>query len=182
MKYIKVRRRPISRGKFILKVIAIYILCVFVFLGFVYFPYKYERKVFSNIHELDMLEEYVIQEGEDPNIGDIPYLDGFCAVVGYRGDEYLVCAYVFPDTESLNAYYSAVWDHENERWDDYGIQSYGDPFHNEYFIYSGTCALHFKGDVSYRKAVQFENWLTASFSVEVPKYPTAYSGETAPEN
>lgn len=86
------------------------IILVLMVAGIVYGnSYEYEYNIFSQIDELNVLSDYIVDDAEDKNAEGLAYNERFCHVVEYEGNKYTVCAYEFVDPESSKVYYERAW-------------------------------------------------------------------------
>ena len=68
----------------------------------------YDHRIFSDLTELQKLEEYCISEIEEDNIIESADFNGYCHKICWNENEYDVYAYVFAETDDTKEYVKAL--------------------------------------------------------------------------
>lgn len=133
-------------------------------------------KVFSDISELEKLDEYAIATAPDTEqfmSADIEA--AYCKTVCYDGESYQVYAFVFSSKQVAKDFYEGYTG--NSVMTDYGrcIKSAGIFSFNRYtrYIVFNDCNLYLVEGGNMRETVGFINWLNASFKQDIQELERA---------
>lgn len=130
--------------------------------------YEYEYNIFSQIDELNVLNDFIVDDVEDGNAEGLAYNECFCHVVEYEGNEYTVCAYEFVDAESSKVYYERALDTSYDYWEDWSVSASSSLWGCAYIAFEDNRVLYFQTSALPHKAAEFENGLAQYLSVELP--------------
>lgn len=98
-------RRPILFGLLILFVCAVVLTIIIGLVGF----NPPEFKIFANMDELSFLDQYCVDQLDDPNLEDgLSVTDRKCIEVDYNGNHFHVYAYVFLYEADARSYFDGV--------------------------------------------------------------------------
>ena len=141
---------------------------------------EWSYRMFGSISELDKLNAYVVEEREDPYLGDAAPIGHWCKLVSYEGEEYRVAGYTFGSVlDALRFNQRNVWNEKLNPEIDNG--SLDPSFWNEGFrscntlgnkklaYYYETNALLIESRTASSKQMEaFQRWLAQDFTLEMP--------------
>lgn len=174
-RYLRFKRIGITGGIIAGVVILVVILMSFVrpmavFLRFVYG----QHKIFETLGDFSKLAPITVATSvEDDHLRDLQYSEKYSSCVVYKGREYFVHAYIFPDNQTAKEYYYQDKLDDPERIIsmpnifefDYTMQS--DPTKAEYMALYYTHVYRVIGERS-TPTIHFIKWLNKEFPILIP--------------
>ena len=130
--------------------------------------YEYEYNIFSQIDELNVLNDFIVDDVEDGMQKALPIMNVFVMWWSTKEMNIRYAPYEFVDAESSKVYYERALDTSYDYWEDWSVSASSSLWGCAYIAFEDNRVLYFQTSALPHKAAEFENGLAQYLSVELP--------------